>query len=261
MNWKYKKTFFVFLSLVLGGIVIFGAAKMGKVFPASDEPKSEEWKSNLSVIPGDDSIARVTKGQIDEKASMATTTTDLIARRLVLEYMLTQKKSATSTMSETDITNIAHILASEVKLPEKREYKLSDLNISKDNSADAKLAYRNAFAALAIEHAESEKKENELTILVTAMETKDATVLVKLKGKADFYQQFVNKILAMKTPSSAAPIHLHFLQTYETLRVATVGLQSMLVDPVIGNAALAEYKNGLNELPAVGKDYHNYFLK
>ena len=265
MIWKSKKTFLVFLSLVFGSVIILGSAKVAGVFGISTPSESTEddvWKSTLSVLPGNTALTRVAKGniQIDELSQSATTTTDLISRRLIIEYALSQKGTATSTMSDEEAENIANILASEVKLPQKKQYKLSDLNISDDNSEDAGILYKKTLNTLVQNHTSTEQRENELTILVVAMNTEDTAYINKLKIKVALYQELIKKLLALKTPSSVAPIHLHLLQGYETLRSATVGLQSMLDDPVLGIATLAEYKKGVDMLVLVEQEYKNFNL-
>lgn len=260
MIWKSKKTFLVFLSLVFGSAVILSSAKIAGVFgtnTSSDATENDRWKSTLSVLPGSTALTRVAKGniQIDEIAQSATTTTDLISRRLIIEYALSQKGTATTTMGDAEAESIAKILASEIRLPQKKQYKLSDLNISTDNSEGAGILYKDTLNTILVAHATTGQKENELSILVIAMDKKDTAYLDKLKTKVAMYQELIGKLLALKTPSSATPFHLHLIQSFETLRSATVGLQSMLTDPVLGIAALAEYRNGVDLLTEAGQEY------
>lgn len=259
-----KKTFLVFMSLIFGGLVILGAAKITGVLGTNisfETPGANDslWKSTLSVIPGGSTPTRVEKGSIqEERASVATTTTDLIARRLIVEYALSQKGAATSTMSDVDAKNIANVLAQEVKLPQEKQYRLNDLNVSKDNSENSGILYKKTLNTLIQNHLATEQKENELTILITAMNTKDPTSLNKLDTKVALYQQLINNLLALKTPSSVAQIHLHLLQGYEALRAATVGFKSMLADPAAGVASLTEYRNGVDTLLLAEKEYHDF---
>lgn len=266
MIWKSKKTFLVFLSVIFGSVVILISAKMAGFFgtnSTSEAVENDEWRSALSVLPGNTALTRVAKGniQIDEVSQSATTTTDLISRRLIIEYALSQRGTATSTMSDEEAENIANILASEVKLPQKKQYTLSDLNISTDNNEAASILYKDKLDAILIAHAATTQKENELSILIIAMDKKDTAYLNKLKTKVALYQDLIKKLLALKTPSSVAQFHLHLVQSFETLRSATVGFQSMLDDPVLGIAALAEYRNGVDMLTEAGVEYRNLLFK
>ena len=98
-----------------------------------------------------------------------------------------------------------------------------------------------------------------MSIVIAAINTNDSAPLSRLKEKVVIYQQFISKIIALKTPSSVAPIHLHFLQTYETLRSATIGLQNIIADPVVGIAALTEYRTGFDGLMLVKREYDDFF--
>lgn len=271
MVWQSKNTkklFLVFMSLIFGSAIVFGAIKISGVFSTNVSFESPElandgsWMNALSIIPGANTATRVERGSIQaEKAFMATTTTDLIARRLVVEYSLSQRATATSTMSDADAKNIASILAQEVKLPPKKDYSLSDLNISDDNSHEASILYANTVNTLMSNYLKEEQKENELTMLITAMNTKDATLLSRIDTKVLLYQSLIKKLLALKTPSSVAHIHLHLVQSFETLRSATDGFQGMLTDPAMGVVALTEYRDGHDALTLTRREYYDFFSK
>lgn len=271
MVWQSKNTkklFLLFISLIIGVAIVFGAIIITSdfgtnIFLKSSDNKDTEWASALSVIPGYDALTRVAKGNVEiaEKEYVATTTTDLIARRLIIEYGLSQKGTATSTMSDAEAEKIANILASEVTLPQKKQYEISDLNVSADNSETAGTIYKDTLDAILVAHATTEQKENELSILAIAMDKKDPAYLNKLNAKIALYQELIRKLLALKTPSSVASFHLHLVQGFETLRSATVGFQSMLEDPVVGIAALAEYKNGIDSLTMAGEEYRRLIFK
>ncbi len=263
MVWQSKKTLFILLSLVFGGLVILGAAKMAGVFNTGASTASTEnsgWETALSVLPSSAALTRVGKGnaEIDEKAASATTTTDIIARRILIEYALSKKDATSDAISDADVKNIANTLAKEIKLPPKKQYQLSDLNISKDNSYDANLSYIKTISTLLKNFVATGQKETELTILVSAIDTKNMATLDQLKTKVAIYQELIKNLLVLKTPSLIAPLHLRLLQSYETLRSATVGLQSMLADPALGISALAEYRNGFEALSVVENEYRTF---
>lgn len=263
MNWKSKKTFLVFFSIVFGVLVILGSAKVAGLFGSNSSSNNSEWVDGLSVLPGENTLTLAQKGNIsiEENATGATTTTALIARRLVAEYIIAQKGSATSTLNDIDAKNIGVLLAQEITLPAKKEYKLSDLNVSSNNSHDAYTAYAIALNNLISKHTATQQEENDLVILITAMNTNSATTLSKLEGKVSLYQALIKSLLALKVPSSLAPIHLHLIQNYETLRSSTVGLQSMLSDPALGTVALTQYREGTDGLVATAQEFGNFFSK
>ena len=265
MDKQFKKIFFVVCAVFLGAGIIFLAWKGGGVteteIPVSE--KNDEWRNTLSVVPqsNNSKILGASRGAITVggTSERATTTTDLVARKLLLEYVAFQKNSATSTISDATAQSIANTLAQEIRLPQKREYTLNDLNISSDNSREANALYIKTVNALTNELLAVPEKETDLSILTNAVNRWDATALNKLKPKVAIYQKLIVDLLAVKTPSQVAPIHLHLVQSFETLRSSTVGLQRTISDPVVGIVALTEYRSWIDQITFTRQEYRNFF--
>ena len=262
MTLPSKKFLIILLSVIIGVLIILSAAKMSGIIGTSDTPKNDDgelWKTALSVLPGTKTPTSVEKSDIQiDDTDTATTTTDLLARKLLVEYIQASQNAATSTISDFDAQNIANILAQDVELPFQKKYTLSDLNISNDNGETAGSLYKKTLNTLIQNHVATEQSENELTILITAMDTDNADILNKLDTKIALYEKLITNLLAIKTPSLVAQIHLHLIQGYETMRSATVGFKSILSDPVVGVASLTEYRNGIDMLTAVEKEYRDF---
>ena len=262
---QLKKLFPISLAIILGVAVIVVAVKGESVIlvnnplSTSQDDIDNSWKSALSVIPIGKSIARVERGtaKLAETAIYATTTTDTIARRLILEYTAVQQ-GRTTPLSDAEAETIATRLAQGIKLPPKKQYKLSDLNISEDNSDEAGTLYAKNLNTLLYAFAVANSKENALSVVAKATETKDSGVLEKLDTYIGLYQTLEKDLLSLKTPSLVATLHLRLLQSYETLRAATVGLKSVLSDPVVGFAAFAEYQKGVDALNTVAEEYRTF---
>ncbi|HBB44107.1 MAG TPA: hypothetical protein DCZ83_01815 [Candidatus Yonathbacteria bacterium] len=261
MNKQYKKIFSVLFAILVGASIVFLAWKGGDVAP-TDNPSlgSNKWKDALVVIPQTYTSKTLgsTKGDIEMSTEEATTTTDVVARKLLLEYATSQAGVTTAEISDADAQSIANTLAQEVKLPHKKNYVLGDLNVSLDNSYDANLLYINTLSARLNKYVATGQKETDLTILLSAMTTRSTTTLGKLKEKEAIYQDLIKDLLAIKTPSRITQLHLRLIQDYETLRSSIVGLQSMLIDPVVGIAALAEYRVGFDDLFLTEKAYREF---
>ena len=73
------------------------------------------------------------------------------------------------------------------------------------------------------------------------------------------HQTLAKNLLAIKTPSAAAEIHLHLLQSIEDLRAALIGLQKLVADPIVGFAAINEYQKGAAELFSTVDEYNSFF--
>lgn len=260
-----KKFFPIFLTLFLGVAIIVIAIKGGSIFGTTisfTAPKEDDtsWKSALSVVPGNTSLARVERGTVkaDEPAHYyATTTTDLISRKLVLDYMAFQRSSATTTLSDADAEAIAGNLIQEVKLAPGTQYKLSDLNISGDNSDAANAAYTKKVTD-AMQDFITAHKINELEVVGEALTAKDATKLQELVPITAQYERLKKGLLAVKTPSAIAPLHLRLVQGYTNIQSSIVSMQKMFSDSVLGFAALSQYQNELSAIDTVGDEYKNY---
>lgn len=273
MAQQIKKFFPIFLATLLGGAVIVVAVKGGSIFGinassfASQKGSDDSWKSALSIIPGDKSRTRIEKGSVTietDPSLSATSTTGIISKKLLLEYSALQKKTGNAELSDSDAETIATALAQEVKLPAKTWYTSSDLNISKDNSASALEAYKNALTVLANELTAANKKdvgnkEDVLSIVTVASEMQNSKILEKLDPIIARHQTLTENLLALKTPSTATELHLRLLQSIEDLRAAITGLQKLIVDPIVGFTAISEYQNGATELYATVDEYNSFF--
>lgn len=263
---QFKKIIPIVLAILLGGVIIVVAVKGMSIFGTSvsytaqkEKEADTSWMSVLSVIPIGKSITRVERGdaKIDTATLNATTTTNSISQKLILAYTAVQQ-GRTTPLSDAEAEAIATSLAQDIKLPPKTQYKLSNLNISEDNSNEAGSLYTKNLNTLLSAFADANKKENALGIVSKAMETKDASVLGKLDLYIGLYQKLEKDLLTLKTPSLIAPLHLHLVQSYESLRSATVGLKSVLTDPIVGLASFAEYQKGIDALNTAAEEYRTF---
>lgn len=256
MNDSRKKIISISISLLLGIVIV--VLSWGVVYKTPNN-QNLNWRDSIKIIPTETSSALgMPKANVKLTQSVATTATDMISRKILLEYTNIQTKTATTTISDADASRIANSLASEITLPEKKDYSLKNLNISNDNSLAAGTTYKNALTTILKEHAVTEKTENEVGIFVVGVSTKDEAEMKKLITKAAAYDTLIKKLIALKTPSTIAPLHLKLVQSYETLRVATIGMSKVLTDPAVGIAALTEYRSGVEALSLTEKMYNEF---
>lgn len=265
MVWQFKKFFPIFLSLLLGVVIVVIAAKRGGVihfYNSSDTSKEgtdDSWKSTLSIVPGAKNIARVERGDVrgSEPSPYATTTTDLISKKLIFEYIAFQRRSATTTLSEADAKDIAVNLVREVQLAPSTQYSLRNLNISGDNSNTAIDTYTRNVSGI-IQEFSSAQTTNEITIVKDALSKNDAQRLQGLTHIIAAYENLKKDLLAVKVPSTVAPLHLRLIQTYTNMQSAIVSMQKMFSDSIQGFAAIAQYEKELDAVDELAADYRNY---
>ncbi|MEK7569085.1 MAG: hypothetical protein AAB497_03150 [Patescibacteria group bacterium] len=267
---KLKKLFPISLAILLGVAVIIVAIKGGSIFGmdvsfTSPKETDNSWKSALSIIPGDKSFARVERGTVktENPSLSATSTTGIISQKILLEYAAIQKRTGNTEISDSDAQAIVASLVQNVDLPQKIVYKLSDLNISKDNSTLAGGTYKESLTALINKMIDENNKdlargEDALSVVTMASETQNSSILEKLNPIITRHQTLIKNLLALETPSSIAGPHLHLLQSYEDLRVAMIGLQKLITDPIIGLTAITEYQNGIGALFTTVEEYNKF---
>lgn len=264
---QFKKFFLIILAFLFGGAFILVAVKSGNTLSTTisfTTPKEtdDSWKSALSVVPGNTSLTRVERGAAKVDASapyFATTTTDIISRRIILDYVAFQRGSATTTLSDTDAEAIAENLFQEVKLTPSTQYKLSDFNISSDNSDAANTAYTKDVTGMMQDFIMAHKA-NELDIVEESLSAKNPQKLQELIPIIAQYEHLKKSLLAVKTPSAIAPLHFRLVQGYANIQSSIVSMQKMFSDSVLGFAALAQYQNEISAIKTLGDEYKNYTL-
>lgn len=260
---QLKKLLPIFLATLLGGVIVAIAVKGGSIFGTTvsfTAPKEADnsWKSTLSIVPGNKSITRVEKGTIKEDLlSSATTTTDTISRKLILEYTTFQKMAATSTLSDADADTIATSLVQQIELPLGTEYNLSDLNISSDNSDASIATYIKGLTAI-MQSFLSVHKTNELDIVNDAITNKDAQKLQALNPILAQYENLKKDLLTIKTPPRVAPLHLRLIQSYSNIQSSIIAMQKVFSDSIQGLVGITQYQKEIAVLSTLDTEYLKY---
>lgn len=258
MNPQFKKIFSIILAILVGGGIILFAWGGNTLIKGDvlNEKENGVWKDSLHVIP-QGSSSKTLGTQRGGAQSAATTTTDILARNLLVDYALLQTKSATTTISDADAQMLAQSLISKIEMPRGVVYTLKDLNISNDNSEAALATYSKSVEG-AMKAFTSVHTINELTLVSSALTTKDSQKLEGLANIATQYAKLKRSLLAIKTPSDIAPLHLRLVQSYANIETMIVVMQKMFIDPMQGLAALTQYKKETTALEVLAKDYRDY---
>ncbi len=261
MSTLLKKILTVAIAIVIGFVVVFFAWR-GSVLQKNNvsfEPTIEGsgWKDSLLVVP----MASSSKvlGEAQKNSAVATTTTNLVARELLVNYAVLQQSTGTTTLSDADAQALAQTVAQKIELPQGAQYSTKNLTISNDNTDSAFTTYAKKVGG-AIQNFSSSHKINELVLVADAIKTKDSKKLEGLSSIISSYRDLQKKLLSIPTPSTIAPLHLHLLQSYANIEVSIMGMQKMISDPVVGLASLDQYSKEMNTLEALSVEYRNYSL-
>lgn len=256
MNEQFKKIFIVPFALLLGiGIILFAWKGV------STNKIDDQTKNALQVVspgPSPKTLgARNIYGNALGSAPLensATTTTDALARNLLVDYAIAQKGMTTTAWSDADAEALAENLIEKIELPKAIQYTTKDLNISSDNSDTALVVYGESVLKI-MAPLSSPKRVGESTIFGSALIANDATKLQGLTAIIAEYAQIKNSLLALKTPSAVAPLHLRFIQNFANIEVSITSMQKIFSDPAQGLAGFIEYKKEIAALSATGKEF------
>ena len=259
MSTLLKKFLTVAIALVIGLTVVFFAwrANVLQKNSVSFEPtiSGDSWKDSLLVVPSASSSKVL--GEAQKNSAVATTTTDLVARELLVNYAVLQQSTGTTTLSDADAQALASKLAKNIQTPQGISYSIKNISVSNDNSNSAFTLYlkevNDAMKTFVTIH-----KTNEITIITDAVKTKDSSKLKPLSSIISQYRNLQKNLLLIPAPSSIAPLHLRLVQSYSDTEASIVGMQRIITDPVIGLTSLEQYRKASADIESTAAEYQNY---
>lgn len=265
MSGYNKKLFSIAIAFLVGIVVILFAWKGSSFFNigVSNKTTGDEWKDSLSIIPQESTVQTLAAhgGALAYTGSGgATTTTDLLARNLLTSYALMQGNMSTTTWSDTDADALAQILIKQIELPQGKQYVVGDLSVLSDNSTAALTVYSNEVSRILRTSSASQTKRD-TEILFAAPGVNDVQRKAAIEKVIARYKQLKKDLLAIKTPSDTVPFHLRLIQGYANIEDSVKIMPEIFTDPAKGFAALTQYKNEVNGLIILSKEYQDYLQK
>jgi len=131
-------------------------------------------------------------------------------------------------------------------------YTKKDLSIIDDNSVEAYKKYGNDLA-----HALGafSSAGNEMMIFQNALQQRDESLLAGIDPIIKSYRETLSGILAIKTPSNLADVHLTFINTMNSIISDTAGMRILYTDSVLAfrsftsyQADVSTFSNDLNKI-------------
>ncbi|MEK7538701.1 MAG: hypothetical protein AAB552_02575 [Patescibacteria group bacterium] len=268
MVWKFKKIILLSLAIIFGlGIIFLAVAKNysskdGSADTAT-ESSDDSWKDALTIAPQTSSDLLIAGKQASIKGTstaitLPPTTTETLAQNLLLEYIVTEKAKGGAVMSDTDAQAAALRLVEKTKTPLGKQYQPKDLIISVDNSSAAMTAYATKIKTVMLAFTASATKSDIEVVYMSPADTKRKAEYTRTIAR---YEKLVKGLLATKTPSNIAPLHLRLVQAYSNMEHSVTAMMSMFADPIKGLAALTEYRTEISNLTALAKEYDQYLAK
>lgn len=246
MEGQFKKLFSIVGALLLGALIIFLAWAGGSLVGLPKVSQDEQEKSSLSVVPEVGNSIRTLGFWNNEgrPRDLSTSTTDILARDLIINYSLFPRRPGATTLSSAEIELQAQALAEKVKLPPAKQYALSELNISNDNTTDSIFEYVMGVRSLVSVFFTS-KKAGDLSIVFSSSPTISAEAKRKqLSQNIELYKILERGLLAIKVPSNISQSHLSLVQGLSNMKESLVTLSDTYEDPIKGVEALGLYEKG-----------------
>lgn len=261
MRPQYKKIFSITLAILVGLGIIFSAWKglmlMGTKVSTGTKP-DDSWKDSLLVVPQASTTKTLSShGSINSDVDVATTSTDIFARKLLVNYALKQKNMSTTTWSDADAEILAQSLINDAEARQATQYTKKDLRVSNDNSATAVNHYGSKISTL-FKTRSAKQNDGEATIFLNVLSTGDYNKLDELTPFIDEYATMKRSLIELKVPSDIAPLHLRLVQNFANTESALIAMQKLFSDPIQGLTGFTQYKNEIDTLIVIGNDYLNY---
>lgn len=254
MNKRYKKIFSVLFAILIGIGIIFFAWRGNTVTHTEDIEIADDgsWKKGLSVVPQTDLLKTLSSSQWSDVVNNATTTSDIVSRDLLINYVLAQKLNmSTTTISDSDAKAIAQNAASKISLPKARQYTEKDLFISGDNSPTALVEYSKTVDAILQEFAKSQTKNDIEVAFALPNVVGETKRLSDIDQNISHYDKLIKGLLSTKTPSALSVAHLHLIQKYSNIKNMIKPMSEIFSDQLVGLSALSSYRQEIADLSLI----------
>jgi hypothetical protein len=249
MGRQFKKNFSILLALLIGGSSIVFVLKGETINYSPGASGGGSWLSSLSIVPQTPSAKPASTSTSNLIANEATTTTDIVARTLLSNYALLQSSDlSTTTLSDADAGRVAQTAIDKIKLPQAVQFTTTDITISNDNSPTALIAYVKTVGSLVQGFASAQTKNDIQVSFVVPGTESDAKREADVSQNIAHYTKLIHGLLATKTPSSLAPLHLSIVQDYADIQATIQPMSQIFTDQFLGLAALAQYRAKISDL-------------
>jgi hypothetical protein len=269
MVWKFKKIIPLSVALILGSGIIFVAAQKnyfpGNTSKTFTDMEDGSWEDALSIISQETSSPLRIARQDSIKGSttqvlLPATATEALAREFLLDYVTTARVKGGVVISDEEARATALRLMQKTKISQGKQYHASDLRISPDNSPLEIDIYATNIKKAMVIFAESATK-SDIEIVYMSPNERGKERQTEYDRTSARYAKLVKDLLATKTPSRMASLHLRLVQGYANMQHNLTAMMSVFADPIKGLAALGEYRAEVSNLIALAKEYEAYLTQ
>lgn len=256
----------IVVAVIAGTLLIFLAWHSNKTPTQNTQTvanKTEATELNgLTVIPVAEGTSTARKIYYNNIASEVgrgaptSTVTSQVAHDLLLAYGASQEASKNGTVSPEQADAVAKKILSNIKLPQGRQYSISDIKVSTDNSTTALKNYETTTTNIIL-NSRKTKSDNEYVLIIDIIKNNTPEKLDRLTPIITNYDTLISNLLAVKTPSSVAELHLRLIQSYSNMQNLTTMMQGLKSDPVAAIASVTEYQKEIASQMKLQEEFNN----
>lgn len=184
------------------------------------------------------------------------TLTDQVSKNFFAQYLLA-KKGGQEITPEIAVQIAESVMQNVPMESTAKQYGVKDIVIVPD-SEQANTTYVTKFIAI-LKKYPPPSKENELEIVLKALDTQKETDLKKLDPIISGYKNILTETLTLKVPKSLAPDHMIYLNALSSVHTDIIEMRQIFDDPMRAYIGYAHYQRNALTLKVGFEAIQKYF--
>lgn len=243
-------------------LVLKTDAELRLLLSDRDGNQNEDWKDLVLETMSTSTREQITSQGINQEAeARLADKTNISASFSKNIYTAAAYANKNPNLTEEEKTAlIAGAVKSEAPKIQIKTYKLSDLNISSNNSMETKRVYGNTMASLLNKANDLGLGSDDLAMLKAYTEKSDPQLLAPIASKKRQVDVVIEDLLKINIPPSASVFHLQLVNTASSFSSTLDAFARADSDPLRSLAFLNSYPDTVASLFTAMNDVQDYFV-
>ena len=199
-------------------------------------PENPNWRAELGNIN-----VNLDKTKEEKASSTRETTTDIVSRSLVANYIALKQNGSLDNVSAQKLIDQTVSLTEQLGSQADLETKL---NIIPDNGIQTMTNYGNDLGNI-LKSNRSERMKNELEIITQAIETRDQTKIDELDSIIVAYEQIAADLVKIPVPQTFVKAHLDITNGIKEMAISLKEIKNVFSDPINSLSSIQLYQEGV----------------
>ena len=221
-------------------------------------PENPNWRNELSGV-SQNTTFNTTPTQTSESALTESTLTDTVSTAFISNYLALKQNGNLNSTSAQDLIDktISYIGQNSSQVTKISE---SQLNVVADNGNQSIMDYGENFGNI-IKNNTHKEVENELEIIMDAMNSKDSLKINELNNIIAVYEKTFHELIKIPVPKTFVKVHLNLVNSINGIYLALTEIKNVFSDPIRGLTALKNYKENATIFIQAKKALIDFILK